>query len=167
MRKISIALLPPCLALAGCAGDNPDNVPLYGDWELATEVDSVAIDGIQIPHEKLPAPFLAMEQTEKKCGEPLFIDRDWQQRDIDRKTHADCKLESYEVTPTRVDATGLCTDVAPGADFNPKFRLGIDQSESSFRMVLTMEGTAILPGMEGHHFIKAIAVQEGTRTGDC
>ena len=153
--------------LASCAGDNPENVPLYGQWEMTTRVDSLSIDGMQVPPDQYPPEFKALAKTEKRCGEPMFIDRDWQEEDINRRVPGSCRLATYDITPTRVTGSGACRDVAPEAEFNPEFALGIDQAESSYRMVLTIEGSALIRGVDGRHYIKATAVQDGVRSSDC
>lgn len=71
------------------------------------------------------------------------------------------------MTPSRVTGEGRCEGGAPDADFSPDFRIAIAQSPESYRIVLTIEGYADIPDMQGRHLIKAIAVQEGARTGEC
>jgi|GEM_PF-1125170 len=153
--------------LAACAGDNPENVPVYGQWQNVRMLDSVSLDGRALPPENFKQMFDELDVTETLCGEPMFIDRDWQQRDINRKVRGSCRLTSYEVTPSRVTGEGTCTGVAPEANFNPDFRLDIAQSPQSYRIVLTIEGYADVPDMQGRHLLKAIAVQEGTRSAEC
>ena len=169
MRSSYVKPIAPiaCMVLAACAGDNPENVPLYGQWEMTTRVDSLSIDGMQVPRDQFPPEFKALAGTEKRCGEPMFIDRDWQEKDINRKVQGSCKLKAYDVTQTLVTGNGQCTEVAPEAEFNPEFTLRIDQAEASYRIVLTMEGSALIRGVDGRHYIKAIAVQDGVRSGDC
>lgn len=154
-------------SLAACAGDNPDNVPLYGDWEMVTKVDSLSVDGIQIPRENFPAEFKQLEATEKRCGEPMFIDKDWQEDDINRRVSNKCTLTQYDVTPRLVTGTGLCESDGSPADFRPEIDLRINQAPESYKMVVSLAGSANIQGMSGRHRIKAIAVQEGRRLGDC
>ena len=167
LKQINFIPLLSCGALAACAGDNPENVPLYGDWEMTTRVDSLSIDGMQVPPDQFPPEFIDLAKTEKLCGEPMFIDRDWQERDINRKVRGSCRLSKYEVTPTQVNGRGVCEGVAVEAGFNPEFILRIDQSEAFYKIVLTMQGSAELRGVNGRHYIKAIAVQDGWRKGGC
>lgn len=154
------------LALVSCAGDNPDNVPLHGDWEMNTRLGSLTIDGIVVPPEVMPPELQAMEGSEKRCGEPMFIDQQWQQSDITRQVSGgDCTLEEYDVTPTRITGKGICTGVA--GDFNPRFTLDITQAEDRYRMKLSMFGDANIPGLPGRHVIRVTALQDGDRKGDC
>lgn len=166
LRKVS-APATMAFAMAGCAGDNPENVPLYGQWENVRHLDSVSLDGRPLPPENFRLMFEMLDVSENLCGEPMFIDRDWQERDINRKVRGSCRLDTYDVTPSRVTGSGVCEGVAPEAGFSPEFRVSIEQSPESYRIVLTIEGYADIPDMTGRHLIKAIAVQEGRRTGDC
>lgn len=164
-RYAAILCLPA--ALAGCFGDDPDNTPLYGQWEMATEVDSVTFDGMILPLEQMPPEFAAIQGSESRCGEPKFTDADWQQEDINRRVMGDCTMESYEVSPTRVDGTGVCRIGQGGTTSTPRLTVAIDQAEDSYRMVVAMEGSVVDPETSQPHSFKVIAVQEGTRTGDC
>lgn len=154
-------------ALAGCAGDNPENVPLYGDWEMVTKLGGLSVDGMAVPPEQIPGELKALNGTEKLCGEPMFINRDWQEDDINRRVRGECRIEQYEVTPSRVRGSGSCTNVVPQADFNPRFTVDISQSPQRYRMVIELKGDATLPGQPGRHVIRISAVQDGTRVGSC
>ncbi|QIG54966.1 DUF3617 family protein [Altererythrobacter sp. BO-6] len=153
--------------LGSCAGDNPDNVPLYGDWEMITTLGSLYIDGRLVPPEMVPPELKALSASEKRCGEPMFINREWQQEDINRRVRGDCTIEQYDVTPTRVTGSGICANVAPEAGFNPRFTVDITQSAEQYRMKLEMKGDATLPGQPGRHVIRVLATQEGVRLGEC
>lgn len=162
-----IAVSSPALFLASCAGDNPENVPLYGDWEMTTMLGSLSIDGMVVPPEMVPRELQQLAGSEKRCGEPMFINREWQQADINRKVRGDCTLEDYQVSPTRVTGKGICTGVVPQADFNPRFTFDISQSADRYRMKLEMTGDATLAGQPGRHVIRVSAIQDGVRQGDC
>ena len=155
------------LSLASCAGDNPDNVPLYGNWEMTTKLGSFSIDGRVVPPEMLPPEMKALVGSEKRCGEPMFINREWQEDDINRRVRGDCKLDEYEVTSTRVTGKGTCANIAPGADFNPGYSIDIAQSPERYRMTIEMKGDATIAGAAGRHVIRVSAIQTGVRTGDC
>lgn len=167
MRAGIITTLISAAALSACAGDNPENVPLYGQWEMETKLGSLSIDGMLVPPEMVPGKMMALEGTDSICGEPMFINREWQQNDINRKVRGDCTMEEYNVTPKRVTGKGVCTGVAPEADFNPRFTFDIAQSAERYRMKLEMRGDAIIPGAPGRHVIRVSAVQTGTRSGEC
>lgn len=168
MRAGKIVLAGICgMSLASCAGDNPENVPLYGDWEMTTRLGSLSIDGMVVPPEMVPAELQQIAGSEKRCGEPMFINREWQQADITRRVRGDCTMEQYDVTPTRVRGSGKCVNVAPEADFNPSFTFDISQSADSYRMKLEMKGDATIPGEPGRHVIRVSAIQDGVRAGDC
>ncbi len=169
---LTMDLRPICVALsavwlAACAGDNPNNVPLYGEWEMTTKLDSVSIDGMPIMAADLPNSFKQLESVEKVCGEPMFIDRDWQEDDINRRVNADCTIESFNHSPRRMTAAGVCTLVDPKADYSPKFDVSVAQAENKYRAVVTLDGSAKVQGLDGRHRVKAIAVQNGKRLGDC
>ena len=166
MRAGITALTASAIALSACAGDNPDNVPEYGDWEMTTRVDSVSINGTILPPENLPPEFRALETTENRCGEPMFKDREWQLADIARKSGADCTAERFDESPTEVSGDGRCIDVGNNG-FNPAYSFRATQGPDSYRLVVTLEGSATIRGVSGQHYIKATAVQQGTRTGDC
>lgn len=153
-------------ALAGCAGDNPDNVPEYGQWAIDTKLSSLTVDGLMVPASDLPQEMLALNKSEDRCGEPMFIDRDWQQADINRRVRGKCTLQRYNVNPTTVTGSGKCEEIAAGVDFAPEFDLAITQAPQSYRMRLTIKGMADLPDGTTR-YISAVAVQEGKRTGDC
>lgn len=165
MRHTFIPLLAAPL-LAGCMPDDPDNIPLKGSWAMSTTLDSLTIDGTIVPPEMLPPEIRGLNQTDTRCGEPVFTDRGAQELVLDWKAGGDCDFETYEVDGARVTAGGRCSAVGGMADFNPRFDASVVQRERSYRMVVSMEGSAEIPG-EGVHNIKIIAVQEGERTGDC
>lgn len=167
MRKSVFLPLLAMPALAGCFGDDPDNTPLYGQWEMATEVDSVTFDGMILPLEQMPPEFAAIQGSENRCGEPKFTDVDWQEDDINRQVMGECTMDSYTVTPTRVDGTGVCQIGQGNMTSSPRLTVGIDQAEDSYRMVVSMEGSVVDPATSQSHTYRVIAVQEGTRTGDC
>lgn len=166
MRWTFLPLIAGAASLAGCARDNPDNVPLHGQWEMATRIGDLSIDGMAVPPELYPPEFKALVKSEQRCGEPMFIDRDWQEDDINDHVHGECTLERYDVTPTQVTGAGRCAVDQPGADFNPALDVRINQAPDSVHMVITLEGEATIPG-EGRHMISATAIQDGVRTGDC
>jgi len=161
------AILLALPALAGCFGDDPENTPLYGQWEMATEVDSVTFDGMILPLEGMPPEFAAIQGSESRCGEPKFTDVDWQEDDINRQVLGECTMESYDITPSRVDGAGTCRIGQGEVLATPRLTVGIDQAEDRYRMVIAMEGSLVDPASGTPHSFKVIAVQEGTRTGDC
>jgi len=166
MRCKVPSLLAGVAALAGCAGDNPDNVPLYGQWEMNTRIAGMSVDGMAIPPEYYPPEFKALAKSEQRCGEPMFIDRDWQEDDINDHLHGECTLDRYDVTQSQVTGKGRCVVDQPGAGFSPALDIVIDQAADNFRMTITLRGEASIPG-QGRHMISATAIQEGTRSGDC
>ena len=167
MKRIKAwVLAASALAISACAGDNPENVPEYGQWETQTELTSVTLDGLVIPPSQMPSAMLAVNGGDSLCGEPMFINREWQEADINRKLNGKCTLDHYEVTPSRVTGAGRCENIDPQADFSPEFDLDIAQSAQSYRMRLVMKGMATLPN-GSQHYVSAVAVQEGTRTGEC
>ncbi len=97
----------------------------------------------------------------------MFIDRNWQQREINRRVNGRCTLDRYEVTSTRVSGGGTCQDIVPGAQFMPEFTLTIAQAPQNYRIDMTIKGMATLPNNGGRRFIEARAVQEGRRAGPC
>ena len=165
LRTIPVTAI--AIVLTGCAGDNPENVPLYGDWQMVTKLGSLSIDGQVVPPEMVPGELKALDGTEKICGEPMFINREWQEDDINRRVRGDCKLDEYEVTSTRVTGKGTCANIAPGADFNPGYSIDIAQSPERYRMTIEMKGDATIAGAAGRHVIRVSAIQTGVRTGDC
>lgn len=164
MRRAALLLTLP---LAACAGDNPDNTPLYGKWEMSTKVSSLSVGGRYLAGDQLPDEFKRLEQTESRCGEPMFSDQEWQEDDIAGQVNGDCTLETFDWTVAQVTATGRCTNVRGAPDFEPRLRVTVDQTADYYRMVVTMEGSATIPGAAGRPMISVIAVQEGRRTGDC
>ena len=155
------------MALGACAGDNPDNVPLYGEWEMTTRVTSVTIDGRPIPAGRIPQQVRDLEGAETICGEPMFSDQDWQEDDINARIPGSCAFDQYDVTPTFVAGRGRCSASAMQVQFDPVIGIGVSQSEASYSMELILEGTAKLPGNYGNRYIKAVVVQDGKRLGDC
>lgn len=97
----------------------------------------------------------------------MFNDRDWQQSDINRQVNGDCALDTFDWTVAQVTASGRCTNVRGAPDFTPALRVSVDQTSDYYRMTVTMEGTASVPGSPGRPMISVIAVQEGRRLGDC
>lgn len=152
--------------LASCGVDDPANIPLRGNWEMTTRLDSLTIDGTIVPPELLPPEIAGLNDTESRCGEPVFSDREWEQDLLDWRAGGACQFESYDVNGARVTTSGSCNAVGGMGEFNPRFEASVVQREDNFRMVVTMEGSAEIPG-EGTHYLKIIAVQQGTRTGDC
>ena len=167
MRTGFLLITLSAMAVSACAGDNPENVPLYGQWDMETKLGSLSIDGMLVPPEMVPGELNALAGTDSICGEPMFINREWQQNDINRKVRGDCTMEEYNVTPTRVTGSGMCTGVAPEADFNPRFTFDISQSSERYRMKLEMTGDAKIPGDSRRRVIRVSAIQEGVRSGEC
>lgn len=165
--KYSAIIAVIALPLLAACGDNPDNVPLRGQWQMETRLDSFTLDGMIVSPEAFPPEFARLEQVEGRCGEPMFIDREWQIADINRRVDGECTFDDYTVTPSRVEGSGMCDLSSRGLDFQPSYSVGIDQSEESYRMVVTMQGSVVLPEDGRPHTLKVIAVQQGTRTGDC
>ncbi|WAT17786.1 hypothetical protein OZN62_12850 [Aurantiacibacter sp. MUD11] len=166
MPRPAAMLLAALPMLAACAEDDPDNIPLRGNWEMATQLDSLTIDGTIVRPEMLPPEIARLNASEARCGEPVFSDRQGQQDVLDWRAGGACEFETYEVNGARVTTTGQCRNVGGMETFNPRFDASVVQREDNFRMVVSMEGSAEIPG-EGTHYLKIIAVQEGNRTGDC
>jgi hypothetical protein len=164
VKPFAIVLALPLLA--SCFGDNPDNIPLRGNWEMTTRLDSLTIDGMIVPPEQLPRAIRQLEETDNRCGEPVFEDRAGQQDVLDWRAGGDCQFETYGVDGARVTTSGSCQAVGGMDGFNPRFDVSVVQREESYRMVVNMEGSAEIPE-QGTRYIRLIAVQEGTRTGDC
>lgn len=166
MRKALLPLILVAPALAACGVDDPDNIPLRGSWEMTTHLDSMTVDGMVIPRESLPSEIAGLNETDNRCGEPIFTNREGQQDVLDWQAGGACTFETYDIDGARVTTTGSCEAVGGIDTFNPRFNVSVVQREDNFRMVVTMEGSAEIPG-EGTHYLKLIAVQEGLRTGDC
>lgn len=58
------------LVLSACAGDNPDNVPEYGQWENVRKLDSVSLDGRALPPEAFAQLFDQLDVTEECAANP-------------------------------------------------------------------------------------------------
>lgn len=155
------------IPLAACAADNPENTPQLGKWEISTKVTSLSVGGRFLAGDQLPDEFKRLEQTENRCGEPMFSDRDWQEDDIAGQVNGDCTLETFDWTTAQVTASGRCTNVRGAPDFSPALRISVDQTADYYRMTVTMEGAATIAGAQGRPMVSVIAVQEGRRTGDC
>ncbi|QZH75575.1 MAG: hypothetical protein JY451_02880 [Erythrobacter sp.] len=153
--------------LGACAGDNPDNRPQYGRWELVRTLDSVTIDGVAFAPDQLPASFREMEGTVSICGEPTYTDRAWQAEDVRERTKGMCELEIYSNTSTNASLEGSCTLSTADVEYTPLMRGNSTFDETSTRDVIVMEGSLAVEGDPAPHTLKAIAVQEGRRTGDC
>ena len=165
MRRLAVLL--PLVALAGCARDNPDNTPQLGKWEISTKVTSLSVGGRLLAGDRLPEEFRRLEQTESRCGEPMFSDRDWQEDDIADQVNGDCTLDTFDWTVAQVRASGRCTDVRGAPDFTPALRISVDQTADYYRMTVMLEGAATIAGAQDRPMVSVIAVQEGRRTGDC
>ncbi len=152
--------------LASCAQDDPNNIPLRGQWHAVTHIDSVTIDGQIFTLDMLPREFAELEQEENSCGEPVFTNRFVEELALDWRADGSCDFETWEVDGARVSATGRCEGVGDLEGFNPRFDVELVQRDESYRMVVNMEGTMPIPG-EGQHHARFIAVQEGTRLGEC
>ena len=166
MRNLALLLVASASILAGCAQDDPENIPLRGQWDAVTKLDSVTLNGMPFTVDMLDPEFAAMEQQESQCGEPVFTNRMREELELDWRAKNSCDIETFDVDGARVSATGQCRGVAGMDEFNPKFEVDIVQREQSYRMVVNMHGTMAIPG-EGQHHARFIAVQEGTRIGDC
>ncbi|WP_340589449.1 hypothetical protein [Erythrobacter alti] len=167
MPRTRIALLLALPLLSGCFGDNPDNVPLRGEWQLVKTLDSVTLDGMTFSADQIPAELRNFEGTETRCGEPLYTDADWQSDDIANRTGGMCELETYTHDGDSAEYAGICTIEQAGGSYTPSLTGYSRFDETSSRDVVTMEGTITLPGDATPHVLKMIAVQEGTRIGDC
>ena len=164
--KKSMMPIVALAALAGC-GDDPENVPLKGEWKTVTRVDSLSIDGMSLGRSDFPPEFLALEGEEEKCFEPMLAHRDWQEATLNRNVRGTCTIDTFDATPTSIEMKGRCEGVEPRMNFNPAVEGRVRQAEDSYRLVMTIRGSAELPEVPGTHVIQAIAVQEGTRLGDC
>ncbi|SMQ73498.1 Protein of unknown function [Altererythrobacter xiamenensis] len=153
--------------LASCAGDNPENVPLYGEWQLVTKVDEFSVDGMSLPESNWPRQFHDLGKTETICGEPYFLEPKWQEFDIFRNASVECEFDRYDVTPQKVTARGVCPDAIPAANFSPKLSVDVSQNPERYRLFITMAGTATLPSGNGDRYLEVTAVQTGTRLGEC
>ena len=167
MPHTKFAALLALPLLAGCAGDNPDNVPLRGEWQLVKTLDSVTLDGMTFSADQMPAEIRDFEGSETRCGEPIYTDAEWQSDDIAGRTGGMCELETYSHDADGAEYAGQCTINQAGGTYNPALRGHSRFDENSSRDVITMEGTITLPGDDTPHVLKMIAVQEGTRLGDC
>lgn len=161
------AILFATFAMAGCAGDNPENVPLYGDWQLVTKVDEFSVDGVALPESDWPKEFHDLAKTEKVCGEPYFLEPNWQEFDIFRRASVECEFQSYDITKKKVVAKGVCPDAIPKANFSPQLELDVSQDPERYKLFMSLSGTATMPGGLGDHYIRVTAVQTGTRLGEC
>lgn len=162
-----MAAMAAASALIGCAGDNPDNVPLYGDWQLVTKVDEFSVDGMALPESKWPKEFDDLARTEKICAEPFFLEPDWQEFDIFRRASVACEFRTYDVTKQKVTAEGICPDAIPKANFSPRLGLDISQNPERYKLFISLSGSATIPGSQRDHYIEVTAVQTGTRLGEC
>tara|TARA_E500000305_G_scaffold36177_1_gene27535 strand:- start:239 stop:748 length:510 start_codon:yes stop_codon:yes gene_type:complete len=153
--------------LAGCAGDNPDNIPEYGQWEMVRALDSMTIDGMMFARGDIPPEMLAMEGTETRCGEPTYTDRAWQAKDVRNRTKGMCEVETYESTGTSASLTGQCEIAGPDGTYRPKMTGNSTIGAQSTRDVVIMEGTFTVANDSSPHVLKVIAIQESTRIGDC
>ncbi|KLE34995.1 DUF3617 domain-containing protein [Aurantiacibacter luteus] len=158
-----IALL--ALLLGGC-GDDPDNVPEYGQWELVRTLDSVTIDGMVLAPEGV-AEFRQFEGTEQHCGEPIYTRAEWQADDVSDRTGGQCELTDYSHDTRGARLVGRCTIEGEGVEYTPTLTGRSTFDATSTRDVVTMEGTLTVPGDSSPHVMKAIAVQEGRRIDDC
>lgn len=166
MHRSPMVLLAVPL-LAACGGDNPANLPQYGQWEMVRTLDSVTIDGIAFAPDELPADFREMEGIESVCGEPTYTDRSWQADDVRNRTRGMCELQRYANSATSATLEGSCMIEGNGMEYTPTMRGNSTFSETGTRDVVIMEGSITVPGDTSPHVLKVIAVQEGTRTGDC
>ncbi len=164
--KVTVALVALGM-LAGCFGDNPDNIPEYGEWQMVRKLDSMTIDGIAFARSDIPPEMLKMEGTETRCGEPTYTDRSWQAKDVKARTRGMCELEAYDNTGTSASLAGQCEIVGPDVTYRPKMTGTSTIGAQSTRDVVIMEGTITIPNDNSPHVLKVIAVQEGTRVGDC
>ncbi len=163
------AAIPAVLVLpllAACAKDDPDNIPLRGQWHAVTEVDSVTIDGQIFALDMLPPEFAELQKEESVCGEPVFTNRFREELALDWHANGSCDFETWEVDGARITATGRCEAVGGIEGFNPRFDVELVQRTESYRFVVNMAGSMSVPG-QGQHHARFIAVQEGNRTGDC
>ena len=165
LRHVGICAV--AFALASCAGDNPENVPLYGEWELVTKVDEFSVDGMALPESDWPRQFPDLIKSEKICGEPYFLEPKWQEFDILRRASVECEFERFDVTTTKVTMGGKCPDAIPAANFSPNLSVDVSQNPERYRLFLTLAGTATLPGGNSDRYLEVTAVQRGTRLGDC
>jgi hypothetical protein len=163
----TILILPSVLVLSACAGDHPDNVPQYGQWEVVNRIDSLTIDGIVIPPEQVPSELTSFNETGGFCGEPMFIESDWQQDDLARRTRGQCAMESYTFDAASAEGTGRCTVDDADQPWSPKFTLRSKFDEQSFRKVVTLDGSIVLAKDNSPHTIRVIGIQEGSRGGEC
>lgn len=153
--------------LVGCAADVPENVPLRGEWELVQTIDSVTVNGTLFGRDDLPEGLLELEGGKRVCGEPLYIDRDWQAGDLASRTKGQCTLNEYSHDSSSARFAGHCTVETPHATFNPKVTGHSKFTQTSSRDVVRMEGSIASPGSPQSDVLQIIAVQEGTRIGDC
>ena len=164
--RLSLALCVP-FALLACAGDNPANPPERGEWEMVAEIDSVTIDGRIFPTEQLPPQFQSLQNTKRQCGEPMFVDPDWQQDDLADRTGGQCSFDRYDHTDTGASGAGTCRLEGSGTEYNPRFETDVSFGSDSYRTVIRMNGSMTVPQDGSTHTVRIIAVQEGTRLGDC
>ncbi len=164
-KTLALAALP---LLAACAQDVPENVPLHGQWELTLTVDSVTVNGMMFAGSDLPPGLLLeLEGTQNVCGEPLYIDRNWQARDIARRTRGQCELDDYSHDDSSARFGGTCRLETENVVYTPAISGTSRFGEATSRDVVKMRGSVSAQGASRTDILEIIAVQEGKRVGDC
>ncbi|WP_260482698.1 DUF3617 domain-containing protein [Sphingomicrobium flavum] len=162
----NFALLLVAMTLASCsAADDPDNVPIKGLWESEYRISSIRAGHEYMSGNELPAAFRNFRRTERVCAEPRFAEKDAFFDDFAAHMKGQCEMTDYNVTTTSMTATGYCKNVAD-IDYDPTLRVRGDIGPENFKMVLTFDGAATIPGA-GRRAVEMIAVAEATRVGDC
>ena len=163
-----LAALAATVTLAGCsAADDPDNVPLKGDWEVALDVTEVNFGGIDLSGLRLPPEFAALARRERFCAEPRFSSLEAMQDDLDRHLDGRCVIESYQADDRSISGSGRCEQVSdPALEYRPNLQFRGQLTETYYELAVTLEGDATVPQV-GRRNLRMVARVQGQRAGDC
>lgn len=162
----TIIALAAVTVLTGCSvADDPDNIPLKGMWEIDYRASSLRAGNIFLGQDDLPDDIKRLANSDRRCVEPKFATKEDFIDDFNSHMKGQCEMTDYETDGKTMRASGACSNMG-AMDFKPVLKVKGDVAEDQFKMVMTFDGAASIPGA-GRRAVTLITVAEAKRVGDC
>ena len=158
------------LAACGPGPDQPDNIPLVGEWLDKSELVAVEVTGMPVDIEDLPniPAMKKINKSEKYCGEPSLRTKEDFQQQLDRSNALKCKISEIEDGERYATVSGTCnafgkSSISQEAYFSGKSSIAEEKITYEYEVetVITSDDTG-----EGES-VTIYIERTMTRLGDC